>query len=751
MITLRSSRALTIGLMLSSVASPVAAAQCTRGWTGTIQYARSQSNSDNKTVDRVTGRGTETTNWTLSYEYGAQVAVREAPGSDNSLGTANINLTSVSTETKSAKDQQVCPHTKQRRAVSGDFVTTSKTSASASGLEADVSIDVDSDGTYSVGVRLPEIPGKVSGSNKASYSGQCTPKQGVDNSIPETPVTIDPVVFSSSGEDRVQPSSPDRLTGSHSVSQYGVTETLRWNLRRCGSALRLVDIKFEDMRFPNWEDWKEIDERTGTIDGNIVRIRAIVANDGGEEKSATIKFRDTYKGDKWDGSRPDGLLDELGVTIPAGEQREVIFKWDSSGYAWYDDGRPRLIQRIKAEVEENSKKVDEQTRNLKVAPKPLVLVHGLWSNWKAWESWQNILTTVHSYDWKAFPVGEKPERGKMSTGEEVGNLGPTGTIAENADELARYVEYAQKDRNAWHVDLVAHSMGGLISRRYIHARMPSYPDGKPQVAHLVMLGTPNMGSRCADLISAPLEFAGRKMEALRELRPGVVAEFNAANTERKGVIFSILAGNKFPNGCYSFSANDGVVTVPSAVWTIADSEQQSLIHTDMATTSGFSTFVKPRIALGPKAASGRTGPAGSASSMKKPTGTAAKASAAAPAASLSRAAATSPAPAALAPATPDFSKIVQLAPGQSTDIPLPVEDARNFGLTFIAAGNVSATLVDDKGAVVGTSRTGTPEAAQPFRSLAVDRPVTKGNWTLKLHNEGQAEQEVVLSTWKDAE
>ena len=77
MITLRSSRALTIGLMLSSVASPVAAAQCTRGWTGTIQYSRSQSNSDNKTVDRVTGTGTETTNWTLTSEYGAQVAVRE--------------------------------------------------------------------------------------------------------------------------------------------------------------------------------------------------------------------------------------------------------------------------------------------------------------------------------------------------------------------------------------------------------------------------------------------------------------------------------------------------------------------------------------------------------------------------------------------------------------------------------------------------------------------------------------------------
>ncbi|MDW4648084.1 hypothetical protein NQ267_26730, partial [Escherichia coli] len=73
-----------------------------------------------------------------------------------------------------------------------------------------------------------------------------------------------------------------------------------------------------------------------------------------------------------------------------------------------------------------------------------------------------------------------------------------------------------------------------------------------------------------------------------------------------------------------------------------------------------------------------------------------------------------------------------------------------FGLTFIAASNVSATLIDDKGAVVGTSKTGTPEAAQLFRSLAVDRPVTKGNWTLKLHNESQAEHEVVLSTWSNA-
>jgi pimeloyl-ACP methyl ester carboxylesterase len=739
----RASRAIALAWMLSTAAAPAAAAQCTRGWTGTVQYTRSQANSSNKTVDRVSGKGTDTTNWTMTYDYVAQVAVREGPDPESSIGKANISLASVSTETRTAQDRQICPHERTPRAMSGNFVTQSKTSANASGLETDVSVTMDSDGTYSVGIRLPELKGKVSGSTSSSFSGQCTPRQGVNQVLEDSPYTIDPVVFSSSGDDRIQPSNPDRLTGSHSVSRYGVTETLRWNLRRCGAALRLVEVKLEDMRFPNWEDWKEIGEQTGTTDGNIVRIRAIVANDGPEEKRATIRFRDTYKGDKWDGARPDGLLEELSVAIPAGEQREVSFKWDSSGYAWYDDGRPRLVQRIKTEVAESSKKVDEQTRNLKVAPKPLVLVHGLWSNWRAWESWQNILTTSHSYDWKAYPVGEKAERGRMNTGEEMGNLGPTNTIEQNAEQLGRYIQYAQKERNAWHVDLVAHSMGGLISRRYIHAAMPRYADGKPQIAHLVMLGTPNMGSRCADLISAPLEFAGRKMEALRELRPGVVAEFNAATTDRKGVEFSVLAGNPLPNGCYSFTANDGVVTVPSAIWTISDNAQQSVLHTSMTGTEGFSSFVKPRVAIGP----GGRKPAANPPAIKMLSDAARKGGGTGPAAAMSAGA--QPPPGAVA-AAPDLSRIVRLAPGEAMDVPLSVGEARDFGLTFIAANNVSATLIDDKGAILGANRAGTPEASQIFRSLFVGRPVAKGNWTLRLQNEGGSEREVVLSSWSNA-
>ena len=732
MAALRNLSAIALAVMLSGAAVPVAAAasQCTRGWAGSVQYTRTQSNSQSKTEDRISNRGKETTDWSMTYNYTANVAVRAAANSSDSTGVASISLSSVSTERKASDDRQICPHERTPRTMRGNFVNTSETRASGSGLGADVSVGVNMDGTYSVGILLPEVRGTVSGSTSSSFSGQCTAREGVNKTIAPMPITVDGVTFSSSGEDRVAASSPDQLSGSHSVSAFGVTETLSWSLRRCGGELRLVKVKFEDMRFPTWNDWQEISEQKGTIDGNLVRMTAIVANDGAEEKSATIKFRDAGKGDKRGGANADGLLTELGIAVPPGEEREVAFQWDSSGYAWHDDGRPRSALDIRAELEESGKKADVQTRSLKVAPKPIVLVHGLWSNWRAWEGWQGILTASHSGDWKAFPVGEKPQHGRMNTGEKPGNLGPTNSISQNADELARYIDYAQKDRNAWHIDLVAHSMGGLISRRYIHATMPSYADGKPQVAHLVMLGTPNMGSRCADLISAPLEAAGRPMEALRELRPSVVEQFNAINGNRKGVEFSVLAGNPLPTVCYMLSANDGVVAVPSALWTITDNAQQSVLHTDMTDAAGFSSFVKPRVAIGP----GKQVSADRLASLM-PGPLAAGARAAGPP----------------APVSPDRARIVKLAPAQTLKVPFAVDAGANMGVTFVAASDVSATLIDTAGAVAGTDRSGTPAAGQPFRSLFIGRPVDKGSWTLQLENKEQEEREVVLSTWSGAE
>lgn len=85
--------ALAIASLLSSTAIPLAAeaAQCSSGWAGTIQYTRNQANSAAKTEQRVTGKGTESSNWSMTYDYAAQVSVRPAPEADYSLGRANIS------------------------------------------------------------------------------------------------------------------------------------------------------------------------------------------------------------------------------------------------------------------------------------------------------------------------------------------------------------------------------------------------------------------------------------------------------------------------------------------------------------------------------------------------------------------------------------------------------------------------------------------------------------------------------------
>jgi hypothetical protein len=307
-----------------------------------------------------------------------------------------------------------------------------ETSGNANNQDANVHVGINADGTYTVSVGLSEIKGKTTGSQTSSFSGQCKPKEGKNLTMPATETTIDGNSLTSDGKHRINPSDPNRLSGSYSKTFQNVTETITWKLQKGGAPLRLLDLKFEDMKFPKWNDWQEITEQKGTVDGNWVKIKAKVVNVSADTKSGEVKLKETFKGDKWDGARPDGVLKggEFSVNLKGGEQREVEMVWDSSGYAWFDDGRPRLVQRIKAELEESGKKSDELTKNLKVAPKPLVLVHGLWSNWKAWESWQNILTTSHSYDWKAYAVGEKPEKGVMNTGGEFLSTDPTNSIDE---------------------------------------------------------------------------------------------------------------------------------------------------------------------------------------------------------------------------------------------------------------------------------------------------------------------------------
>ena len=734
-----------------------AAAKCSGAWTGNVTYTRTQTMTDTKTEQRVSNRGKDTRNFEMRYNYKASVAVVESPERNGAnTGKARIEHRFSSSDKTEAREENSCDRGKTWNVMFGIFESKTETTGNATGAQANVNVGVNADGTYSVSVALPQIKGQTTGKQTSSFSGQCKPKEGKNLSMPPTETSVDGNSLTTDGTHRVNPSDPYRLSGSYSKTWQNVTETISWNLQKCGAPLRITDLKFEDMKYPNWNDWQEIVEQRGTVDGNLVRIRAKVLNTSGDTKYADVRFKETYKGDKWDGARPDSPLkdDVISVRVEPNSEETVELVWDSSGYSWFDDGRPRLLQRVKAELEENSKKVDEITKNLKIAPKPLVLVHGLWSNWQAWSSWQNILTTSHSYDWKAYPVGEKPENGEMNTGGSFLSTGKTNSIGENARELEKYVEFAQKDRNAWHVDLVAHSMGGLISRYYISQIMDSNSqDGRPRVSHLVMLGTPNLGSPCGDVMNVVLESLGKTVEAVRQLRQDQVENFNKVNKLRKGVKFSALAGNPLPTMCKNIVWNDGVVSVPSAKWIISDTAESKSIHTELTGTSDFSSFVKPRIAIGPKGdhnpgmpdMPNRTG-----EQKRQNESGAYFMNASYQPQTLMENAERAPTTVNANSFKPDFAKAVKLAPKQSVEIEIPVAAANNFGLTFMADSRISATLFDDKGAIAGKNLTKTPEAAAWFRSIYFDQPTTAGMWKLKLENTSEFELEAILATWKDA-
>jgi hypothetical protein len=234
---------------------------------------------------------------------------------------------------------------------------------------------------------------------------------------------------------------------------------------------------------------------------------------------------------------------------------------------------------------------------------------------------------------------------------------------------------------------------------------------------------------------------GKSPRVIHESTQDAMAQFNRTVVSRRGVKFSALAGNPLPTMCKSIVPNDGFVSVPSAVWNVGDHKESSSIHTDLTGTKDFSDFVKPRLAIGPK---GDHTPAVDVPGMGWMPKTKRQYGAGFVGDILNE---SDSGLVAMEPQT--FARDIVLSPKQKIDLEVPVETARNFGLTFMADANVSATLVDASGTEVGSNLAASPEARGWFRSIFYNRPTTPGTWKIRLENTGAREYRVVLTTWKD--
>jgi pimeloyl-ACP methyl ester carboxylesterase len=481
-----------------------------------------------------------------------------------------------------------------------------------------------------------------------------------------------------------------------------------WTLRPVAPQPKITGVEFLRQEYPSGE-WVPV-SADGVVDGDPVLMKVFVENPTAGIFELPLRFL-------------DGEANEL---LPRGEQRltlppgtvEAGYMWDTTGWTWEQEatgaalaqgGAPKAHpdRRIQIRLGDDANIYDQVEKPARVRARPVVLVHGLNSNAGTWSKYPGFLHEIN-FTWEAYPV-------HLQTGYSIASQQRSELLMKNAQTLADWVEYVRREEQTWHVDIVAHSMGGLISREYIHSLMPVAPDELPAVKHLVMLGTPNRGSSCANLIlGINLRHDIPNLLAPLELTPESVARFNQRVFAQKGTKFSVLVGddNKYKCELTNLEPSDDVVLASSARYTFVHAYTDSA-HTDMTEShDDFARFVMPMLLDRPHSA--RTTPNTSVILDA-------------------------------APAQAQLSQMVsrELAPGETVEIPLAVPEAEGVAVLLVAAEGVTATLLDPAGKIVQTSAAGSAESRAWLRALAADAPAA-GAWTLRLESkEAEATQATV--------
>jgi len=275
-----------------------------------------------------------------------------------------------------------------------------------------------------------------------------------------------------------------------------------------------------------------------------------------------------------------------GCRISAGGRGCESASFHTLGWYWNMDGSPSSQRTLSARL--NDLQVGENM-NVSILPRPVVMVHGFNADFHTWDNYLGPQGYLSLLGLHGYAVGDGQVEGVMNTGSLSNPAARTNSIAENAAILDEYISNVQAVTGAEKVDLLVHSMGGMISRYYLDRVMTG-----ANVAQLIILGTPMGGSACANLPAA----LGLMMPATLEIQPSyMVGVFNKQIVHRQGVPFYALAGTKLVDSVASPCTpvpSDLVVTVDSVKALPMPVEEISLLHTELnIAPEVFEEFVAP--------------------------------------------------------------------------------------------------------------------------------------------------------------
>ena len=180
-----------------------------------------------------------------------------------------------------------------------------------------------------------------------------------------------------------------------------------------------------------------------------------------------------------------------------------------------------------------------------IAPRPVILVHGMWQDATWWDPYLGSRGFLASSNpaWKGFAVDT------LDTGSPLRPLSSVNTVQQNADLTWEYISERMRETNAHQVDVVAHSLGGVITRRLLHD--PNYGLNAQEAIHtVILLGVPDGGSPCSDTIPTP---------ANREITITAITGFNEMNPGYPGVQSAALYSDHWSTTCFTAEAGDSMV------------------------------------------------------------------------------------------------------------------------------------------------------------------------------------------------